>query len=55
MIPIDRGNGIEEVEETILDGPFYRLIDTDREHTEVTVYILDGKVVHRSAHITLKG
>lgn len=55
MITIDRGQGIEEVDEGILDGPFYRLIDTEREHTEVTIYILDGLVVHRSAHITLKG
>lgn len=56
MINVDLGDGmISEMEEGLLDGPFFRVIDTQREHTEVTVYILDGKVVHRSAHITLKG
>lgn len=30
------------------------LIRNDHEHTDVTEYALDGRIVHRSAHITLK-
>ena len=54
MITIDRGNGIELMSETLLEGQFYSLTDTAHEHTLVTEYRLQGKTVHRSVHVTLK-
>jgi hypothetical protein len=54
MISIDRGNGLEYVDQDILDGPHLTLIDNDNENTTVTEYKLDGKIVHRSVHVRLK-
>lgn len=53
MITIDRGNGIEMYDEALLT-PNHSVIDNDVEHTEVTEYLLDGQIVHRSVHVHLK-
>ena len=34
--------------------PNHSVIDNEHEHTEVTEYLLNGEVVHRSVHVTLK-
>ena len=34
--------------------PNHSVIDNENEHTEVTEYLLNGEVVHRSVHVTLK-
>ena len=55
MINVDLGDGrIFPMEEHLLDGHHYSYVDTPRERTTVTVYKYRGKVVHRSAHVTLK-
>lgn len=54
MISIDRGDGLEYVDEMDLEGPFYLEFENDNEKTKVTEYRLDGKVVHRSVAIHLK-
>ena len=54
MINIDRGNGIEQMDETLLEGPFYHITDNEHEHTVSTEYRLLGQVVHRSVHVHLK-
>ena len=54
MIPVDLGDGvIQEMDEALLT-PNHSVIDNEKEHTEVTEYLLDGKVVHRSVHVRLK-
>jgi hypothetical protein len=54
MITVDLGHGIIEMDEALLEGPFYDITDNAHEHTVATSYTLDGKVVHRSVHITLR-
>jgi hypothetical protein len=54
VIKVDRGNGIEEMEESLLDGPHLTYTDNEREYTEVVEYRLNGQVVHRSVHVKLK-
>lgn len=54
MISVDIGDGvIREMDEALLT-PNHSVVDNDNEHTEVTEFLLDGLVVHRSVHITLK-
>lgn len=55
MINVDLGDGrIFPMEEYLLEGPFISQRDNDHEHTVTTEYRYRGKVVHRSAHVTLK-
>lgn len=55
MINVDLGDGvIRQMEESLLDGPHLSIVDNEHEHTEAVEYRLDGKVVHRSVHVTLK-
>jgi len=54
MINIDRGQGIEQMDESLLEGPFYHITDNEHEHTIATEYKLKGAVVHRSVHVHLK-
>lgn len=53
-ITIDRGSGIELVDASILSGPFYKVTENDDFKQVATVYTLDGKVVHESAHVEIK-
>ena len=53
MITIDRGNGIEMYDETLLT-PNHSVFENEHERTEITEYLLDGKVVHRGVHVHLK-
>lgn len=53
MITIDRGNGIEMYDEALLENTSHE-IDNENEHTIITEYRLDGKIVHRGVHVTLK-
>lgn len=53
MIQIDRGNGIEEMDESLLvkkEGD----TDCETDTTHFIEYYLDGKLVHRSVHVQLK-
>jgi len=52
-ITIDRGNGIEEMDEELLQKR-QGAVDDEVEYTTWTEYWLDGQLVHRSAHVTLK-
>jgi hypothetical protein len=52
---VDLGDGIfREMDENLLEGPFFSVLDNDHEHTEAIEYRLNGKVVHRSVHVRLK-
>ena len=42
-----------DMDEQVLT-PNHSVIDNENEHTEVTEYLLNGEVVHRSVHVTLK-
>lgn len=42
-----------EVDEATLI-PNHSTVDNDNEFTQVTEYLLNGEVVHRSVHVTLK-
>lgn len=54
-INVDLGDGrIFPMPRHKLDGPFYSWFENDHEKTCVTTYKLNGKVVHRSPHVTLK-
>lgn len=54
-INIDLGDGrIFPIERSKLEGPFYSRMENDHECTLATEYRLQGKVVHRSVHVTLK-
>jgi hypothetical protein len=54
-IPVDLGDGvIRELEDTELDGPHHSVVDNENEYTTAVEYRLNGKVVHRSAHVRLK-
>lgn len=47
-------NGILcQVDESTLT-PNHSVVDNNHEHTEVTEWRLNGEVVHRSVHVTLK-
>lgn len=54
MITVDKGFGIIELMDESLLTPNHSLVDNEWERTKVTEYLLDGKVVHRSVHVTLK-
>ncbi len=55
MITVDLGDGvIREMDEALLDGPHLSIFDNSHEHTEAVEYRLNGKIVHRSVHVTLK-
>ena len=55
MINVDLGDGrIFPMEEHLLDGPYLHSVENAHERTLVTEYRYQGKVVHRSAHVTLK-
>lgn len=53
MITIDRGNGIEMFDESLLEDTSHE-IDNENEHTIITELRLDGEIVHRSVHVALK-
>lgn len=54
-INVDLGDGrIFSMPKHKLEGPFYSYFENDHEKTVVTTYTLQGKVVHRSPHVTLK-
>lgn len=54
-INVDLGDGrIFPMPRHQLEGPFYSYVDNDHEKTTVTMYKLQGKVVHRSVHVHLK-
>lgn len=52
-ITIDRGNGIEMMDTSLLEDTS-SVVDNDNELTKITEYRLDGKIVHRSVHVHLK-
>jgi hypothetical protein len=54
LIDIDRGNGIESVEAETLSGPYFRVTETDDFKQIATLYHLNGRVVHESAHVEIK-
>lgn len=55
MISVDLGDGvIREMDEADLQGPCLTTVDNEHEHTEAVEYWLNGRVVHRSVHVTLK-
>jgi len=55
VITVDLGDGvIREMDEALLQGPHIHQFENDHERTVATEYTLDGKVVHRSVHVTLK-
>lgn len=54
MITVDLGTGIIQLMDEALLTPNHSVVDNAHEHTEVKEYLLDGKVVHRSVHVTLK-
>lgn len=54
-INVDLGDGrIFPMPAYKLEGPFYSHYEDEHEKTVVTTYKLQGKVVHRSPHVTLK-
>lgn len=55
LIPITRDGGgtLEHVDESLLEKR-EGMLDNDHEHTTWVEYWLDGTLVHRSAHVTLK-
>jgi len=55
FINIDLGDGrIFPMEAHLLEGPFFKRMENGHESTQITEYKYRGKVVHRSAHVTLK-
>lgn len=54
QITIDRGNGIELMEESDLAGPYIRVIENDNFKQTATLYHLNGRVVHEGCHIEFK-
>jgi hypothetical protein len=54
-INVDLGDGrIFPMPRHQLDGPYYERTENAHEVTTVTIYKYQGKVVHRSPHVTLK-
>jgi hypothetical protein len=53
-VDLDDGQGIQLMDKSALEGPFFHVLDNAHEHTVATEYRLDGKVVHRSVHVQLK-
>jgi len=53
-VKVDLGEGIIEMDESLLDGPYLSTVDNEHEHTSITEYRLKGQVVHRSVHVRLK-
>ncbi len=53
MINIDRGNGIEEMDDSLLEKKT-GVVDNQNETTTWVEYYLSGQLVHRSVHVTLK-
>lgn len=55
MIAVDLGDGmIRYMSPVDLEGPFYHIVDNSHEYTIATEWKLEGRVVHRSVHVTLK-
>lgn len=54
FVEVDLGRGIIELMDKSKLVQNNSVVDNDHEHTEVTEYLLNGKVVHRSVHVTLK-
>jgi len=55
MVNVDLGDGrIFPMEEHLLQGPFRSTVENERERTTIEEYRFEGKVVHRSVHVTLK-
>lgn len=52
-VQLEPDGPISEMDEALLT-PNHSVIDDDREYTRVTEYQLNGRVVHRSVHVTLK-
>ena len=42
-----------DMDDSLLDRRVYR-VETEDEATDVVEYWLDGEIVHRSVHVTLK-
>ena len=53
LINIDRGNGIEQMDTSLLTDTS-SVVDNDNEYTAITEYQLNGVTVHRSVHVHLK-
>lgn len=53
IVTIDRGNGIEEMDDSLLDKKTGE-VNNETEYTTWTEYYLNGELVHRSAHVRLK-
>lgn len=53
LINIDRGNGIEQMDESLLSR-HSGTSENDNEVVKWVEYHLDGQIVHRSAHVHLK-
>lgn len=54
LINVDLGDGvIQQMDDSALT-PNHSVVDNEHEHTQVTEFRLDGKIVHRSVHVHLK-
>lgn len=53
-VHVDLGDGVIRLMETSKLAYRETKTEDNREKTVVTEYLLNGKVVHRSAHVTLK-
>lgn len=52
-VQLEENGPITEMDEALLT-PNHSEIDNDHEHTRVTEYLFNGRVVHRSVHVHLK-
>lgn len=52
-VQLEPDGPITEMDEALLT-PNHSVVDNEHEHTVVTEYHLNGRVVHRSVHVTLK-
>lgn len=54
LINVDLGEGvITQMDDSALT-PNHSVVDNDHERTEITEFLLNDKVVHRSVHVHLK-
>ena len=53
MVNIDRGNGIEQMDDSLLEKKT-GAVENENETTHFVEYWLGDKLVHRSVHVTLK-
>lgn len=54
LIDVDLGTGVMCQLDKSLLTPRHSVVDNGHERTNVTEYLLKGKVVHRSVHVQLK-